>query len=111
MKARIHAKDGDFPEARQAIKEYTLKNKNDPLAQEVLIGVTEAELAAKKASQAMRASLWTACEEAASTALLTASHSIGLRQQRADCALAAGNIESAAGDLTYVDTYFFANSL
>ena len=102
MKARIHAKEGNFAEARDSLKEYTTKNKNDPAAQEILISVTEAELAAKKASQAMRAQLWTACEEAASTALLTASHSVGLRQQRADCALAAGNIESAAGDLTCV---------
>lgn len=104
MKARIYAREGEFALARESIKHYTAKGQSqaDPAAQEVLIGVTEAELAGKKAGQAMRAKLWTACEEAASTALQTASHSVGLRQLRADCALAAGNVESAAGDLTCV---------
>ncbi|CCM03872.1 uncharacterized protein FIBRA_06023 [Fibroporia radiculosa] len=99
MKARILAKEGRFPLAREAIKRYTSDIK-DQEAQEVLFGISEGELAAKKAGQALRAKLWTACEEAALTALQTASHSAELRQQRADCALAAGDIESSIGDLT-----------
>ncbi|KAL6298802.1 hypothetical protein BKA93DRAFT_809515 [Sparassis latifolia] len=99
MKARIYAEDGNFAQARDSIKKYTAKVK-DTSAQEVLFSISEAELAAKKAGQAMRAKLWTACVEAASTALQTASHSIELRQQRADCAVAAGDIEGAVGDLT-----------
>ncbi|OSX60668.1 hypothetical protein POSPLADRAFT_1070782 [Postia placenta MAD-698-R-SB12] len=99
MKARILAKEGRFTEARDAIKRYT-SNVKDQDAQEVLYSISEGELAAKKVSQTMRAKLWTACEEAALTALKTASHSAELRQQRADCAIAAGNIESAVGDLT-----------
>ena len=100
MKARIHAKDGRFPEARAALKRYNSKVTDDPEVREVLFGVSEAELAAKKARQAMRAKLWQACVEATSTALHTASHSIELRQQRVNCAIAAGDIESAVGDMT-----------
>ncbi|KAI0686419.1 hypothetical protein BC835DRAFT_1288087 [Cytidiella melzeri] len=100
MKARIHAKDGQFPAAREAIKNYTGKVKDDPAVRELLFGVSEAEMAAKKAQQAMRAKLWQACVEASSTALQTASHSVPLRRQRSDCAIAAGDVESAVGDLT-----------
>lgn len=100
MKARIHAKDGRFPAAREAIKRYNSKVKDDPAVREVLFGVSEAEMAAKKATQAQKAMLWQACVEASSTALHTASHSIELRQQRANCAIAAGDIEGAVGDLT-----------
>ncbi|KAI0337169.1 TPR-like protein [Trametopsis cervina] len=100
MTARIHAKDGQFSAAREAIKKYNSKVKDDPAVREILFGVSEAEMAAKKAHQAMRANLWNACVEASSTALQTASHSVPLRQQRADCAVAAGDVESAVGDLT-----------
>ncbi|KAH8105446.1 hypothetical protein BXZ70DRAFT_1070055 [Cristinia sonorae] len=100
MKARIHAKDGHFSAAREAIKAYTTKFKNDQSIQEVLLTVSEGELAAKKAKQAMKAKLWQACVEAASTALGAASHSIDIRQLRADCAIASGDIEGAVGDLT-----------
>ncbi|OCH93226.1 hypothetical protein OBBRIDRAFT_790394 [Obba rivulosa] len=106
MKARIHTKDGNFVEARDAVKKYTAKKK-DQAAQEMLYSISEAEMSAKKAAQAMRAQLWTACVEAASTALQIASHSVELRQQRAHCALAAGDIEGAVGDLsrlTYLTT-------
>lgn len=100
MKARIHAKDGHFSAAREAIKKYSSRVKTDTNIQEVLLSVSEGELAAKKAKQAMRAKLWQACVEAASTALGQASHSTDLRQLRADCAIASGDIEGAVGDLT-----------
>ncbi|EPS99721.1 hypothetical protein FOMPIDRAFT_1147106 [Fomitopsis schrenkii] len=99
MKARILAKEGRWAEAREAIKKYMAKNK-DADSQEVLYSISEGEMSAKKAGQAMKAKLWNACVEAASTALLTASHSADLRQQRADCSLAAGDVEAAIGDLT-----------
>ncbi|EMD31819.1 hypothetical protein CERSUDRAFT_119389 [Gelatoporia subvermispora B] len=106
MKARIHTKDGHFNEARDAVKLYTTKT-NDQAAQEIIYSISDAEILAKKTTQAMRAQLWTACVETASTALQTASHSVELRQQRAHCALAAGDIEGAVGDLnrlTYLTT-------
>lgn len=102
MKARIHAKDGHFPAARESLKRYSSKGaaKDDPAVREILFGVSEAEMAAKKAIQALKARLWQACVEASSTALHTASHSLELRTQRANCAIAAGDIEGAVGDLT-----------
>ncbi|KAI0786545.1 hypothetical protein C8Q75DRAFT_799705 [Abortiporus biennis] len=100
MKARIYTKEGDFPAARDAIKKYSLKNKTDSTVQEILMSISEAEMASKKAKQAMRAKLWTACAESASTALATASHSIELRQLRVDCSIASTDVEGAVGDLT-----------
>lgn len=100
MKARIHAKDGHFSAAREAIKKYSGRVKTDQNIQEVLLNVSEGEVAAKKAKQAMKAKLWQACVDAATTALGAASHSTDLRQLRADCAIASGDIEGAVGDLT-----------
>ena len=103
MKARIHAKDGNWTEAKESLESYKSNSKgDDPSANELTSKVTEGAAAHKKASKAARAKLWTACEEAASTALSVASHSIEIRQQRAECSLAAGDIEMAVGDLTYV---------
>ncbi|KAF7789082.1 hypothetical protein EIP86_000015 [Pleurotus ostreatoroseus] len=100
MKARIHAKDGHFTAAKDSLKRYGVAVQDDPAVRELLFGISEAEMAAKKASQAVKAMLWQACVEATSTALLTASHSTELREQRANCAIAAGDIESAVADLT-----------
>ncbi|KAI0075431.1 DnaJ-domain-containing protein [Panus rudis PR-1116 ss-1] len=100
MKARIHARDGNFVSAKEEIKKYNAKVKRDPAVQEILMSVSEGEIAARKANQAKKAKLWTACVEAASTAIATATHSLDLRQLRAECALASGDIESAVGDLT-----------
>jgi len=103
MKARIHAKDGNWTEAKGSLESYksSSKNENTPV-KELNSQITEGEAAHKKAMQAARAKLWTACEEAASTALSVASHSLEIRQQRAECSLAAGDLEMAVGDLTYV---------
>jgi DnaJ family protein C protein 3 len=102
MKAKIHTKDGRWTEARQALDGYSAKVKNDASAVDLLASITEGETAAKKVVQAQNAQLWTACTEAASQALKTASHSLEIRQQRAECALAAGDFEGAVGDLTLV---------
>lgn len=100
MKARIYARDGHFPAARDALKRYTAKVQDDSAVKEILFGVSEAEMAVKKAAQAVKAKLWQACVEASTTALQTASHSTELREQRANCAIAAGDIEGSVGDLT-----------
>ena len=100
MKARMYAKDGSWKEARDSLKQYTSKVRDDNAAKELLNSITEGEMAAKKTQQAHRAKLWTACEEASSAALSVASHSIEIRQQRAECSLAAGDLEMAVGDLT-----------
>lgn len=103
MKARIYAKDGNWTEAKESLESYKSNSKgDDPSVNELTSQITEGEASHKTATKAARAKLWTACEEAASTALSVASHSIEIRQQRAECSLAAGDIEMAVGDLTYV---------
>ncbi|KDQ52052.1 hypothetical protein JAAARDRAFT_184645 [Jaapia argillacea MUCL 33604] len=101
IKARTFALAGQWSEARASLSQYTKgKKKDDPEAMEVMFGVSESEQAEKKARQAKRASLWTLCEEEASTALRTAMHSVELRHLRVDCSLRAGDVEGAVGDLT-----------
>jgi|ERR1700722_5968003 len=102
MKAKIYAKDGRWTEAREALKVYSAKVKDDESANALLSSISEGETAAKKAVQAQKAQLWTACTDATSQALKTASHSVDIRQQRAECALASGDLEGAVADLTQV---------
>ena len=103
MKARIHAKDGNWTEAKDSLELYKSNSKSENSSvKELDSQIIEGEAAHKKATQAARAKLWTACEEAASTALSVASNSVEIRQQRAECSLAAGDLEMAVGDLTYV---------
>jgi DnaJ family protein C protein 3 len=99
MKAKIHAKEGRWADAREALKHYQAKN--DLIARELILDVADGEAAARKAIQAQKAKLWTACEESATQGLRVASHSVALRQQRANCALAAGDFEEAVADLRY----------
>lgn len=105
MKAKIHAKEGHWADAREALKHYQAKN--DPIARELLLDVADGEAAARKAAQAQKAKLWTACEESATQGLRVASYSLALRQQRANCALAAGDFEEAVGDLRYLLVVLF----
>ena len=106
MKARIHAKGGNWTEAKESLELYKSNPKSESSSfKELDSQITEGEAAHKKATQAARAKLWTACEEAASTALAVAAHSLEIRQQRAECSLAAGDLEMAVGDLTYVQRY------
>ena len=103
MKARIHTKGGNWTEAKQSLELYKSNPKSESSSfKELDSQITEGEAAHKKATQAARAKLWTACEESASTALAVAAHSLEIRQQRAECSLAAGDLEMAVGDLTYV---------
>ncbi|KAG9219635.1 hypothetical protein CCMSSC00406_0006043 [Pleurotus cornucopiae] len=99
MKARIHTKDGHFADARTALKYYA-KAKADSTADELLNDINFGEQAAKKTAQAKKAQLWTACTESATEALRIASHSIEIRQQRVECAMAVGDLEGAVGDMT-----------
>ncbi|EJD42377.1 hypothetical protein AURDEDRAFT_115037 [Auricularia subglabra TFB-10046 SS5] len=100
MKGKIFAREGRWPEARDALKSYTAKIKTDRNAGDLLFGVSEGEVASKKAVAAQAAKDWPACVEQATAALHTATHSVSLRQLRADCALASGDVEQAAADLT-----------
>ena len=99
MKGRIHAREGNWPAARDALKKYTSRVKNDASAGDLLFEVAEGEAAEKKAIQGKRSGNYDVCIAAASEALRIASHSVELRELRADCALAAGDIQQAVGDL------------
>lgn len=65
-----------------------------------MFAVSEGEVATKKAATAQNAGQWDACVEATTAAIQTASYSFTLRRQRADCALAGGDLEQAVADLT-----------
>lgn len=100
MKAKVHAKEGRWSEARESLDRFSAKVKNDNDATALMLDIADGQAAARKVLQAAKAKLWTACEEAATEALRTASHSVTIRQQRAYCAIAAGDFEQAVGDLT-----------
>ncbi|KAF8582449.1 TPR-like protein [Ramaria rubella] len=99
-KGKIFAKEARWTEARDMMKTYSRKHAGDREAGDLLFGVSEGEVTSKKAYQAQRAKHWGVCIEESSKALQTATHSASLRQLRADCALAQGDIEQTVGDLT-----------
>ncbi|KAE9396733.1 hypothetical protein BT96DRAFT_1021239 [Gymnopus androsaceus JB14] len=106
MKARIYAKEGEFALVRSSLGSYTSSLSSqgrpaDPVATELLESVNEAEKLLEKARKEKKAQLWTACAESCSSIIRgTASHSIEVRVMRAECQLAAGDIEGSVGDLT-----------
>ncbi|KAG0698939.1 hypothetical protein DFH29DRAFT_990946 [Suillus ampliporus] len=100
MMAKIHTKDGDWARAKELLGTYNMKVTGDQAANDMLHDIKEAETAASKAVKARRAQLWTVCSEAATQALRVASHSSELRQTRADCNLASGDVQGAVLDLT-----------
>jgi len=107
QKARIFTKEGDFASARHSLSQY-LKAKNgvrDAEAEELEKDITEGDEMREKTKKERGAQLWTSCVETASQALRVASHSTEIRNWRAECALAAGDAESAVGDLRYVVLY------
>jgi DnaJ family protein C protein 3 len=103
--ARLFAKAGDFADARSSVRAYTAlasAGTGDRDAQELLVRLTDAEAAWAQAERARKAGLWTACVEAANTALSVSSHSPEIRGTRAECGIAGGNIELGVSDLSYV---------
>lgn len=106
MKARIYAKEGEFPLVRSSLDSYTSSLTSqgrpvDPVAKELLQAVDESEKLLEKARKEKKAQLWTACAESCSSIIRgTASHSIEVRVMRAECQLAAGDVEGSVGDLT-----------
>ncbi|KAF8890442.1 hypothetical protein BD779DRAFT_1622562 [Infundibulicybe gibba] len=103
MKARIHAKDGQFPLAREALRFY-LKSKASTTdagaGAELASEIEEGAKMKAKTEKERQSQLWTACVESATMTLRYASHDIEIRQIRAECALASEDIEGAVGDMT-----------
>lgn len=100
MKARIHTREGNFVQAREALRLYVKSKGRTEEAAELERDIEHgAELEAKMEKE-RGAELWNACLDSASNALRIAGYSIDLRSVRAECALAAGDVESVVGDLT-----------
>ena len=108
MKTRIYIKDGHFASARASLSFYIKAKGMDKEAEELNVEITEGERLKEKSDKERKAQLWNACIETASEALRVASHSVEIRSWRAECALAAGDVESSVGDLTWV-VYFSIN--
>ncbi|KAH8827032.1 hypothetical protein DL96DRAFT_1228128 [Flagelloscypha sp. PMI_526] len=100
MIARINARDGHFDAARDSLAAYSKTNKGSTETAALLVDIDEAEKATTNTWGTRDAQLWSACVENASQALKIASHSIEIRQTRAECALASGDVEGAVGDFT-----------
>jgi DnaJ family protein C protein 3 len=103
MSAKIHARDGHWSDARNALDSHSSSHrsaKGDEGVKELRDDVEEAEKSEKQAKREMQAQLWTACYESATRALRVGAYAVGIRGMRAECALRAGDVESAVGDLS-----------
>lgn len=100
MKARIYTRDGHFSLAKTSLTAYIKAKGKDKEAEELEADIKEGERLKDKAEKERQAELWNACVESASQALRVASHSLEIRTWRAECSLAAGDVESSVGDLT-----------
>jgi len=102
MKARIYSREGHFSLAKTSLASYVKAKGKDKETEELEADILEGEKMKSKTEKERNAELWNACVESASQTLRIASHSIEVRTWRAECSLAAGDIESTVGDLTCV---------
>ncbi len=100
MKARIYVREGHFDLARPSLKLYVKAKSKDKEAEELEKEITDGEALPAKLEKERKSQLWNACTESASALLSTASHSVTVRTWRAECAFAAGDLESSVGDLS-----------
>lgn len=111
MQARIHLKEGSYPEAREALASYAtarssgdMKKTIDELEKEI----NDAEKMTQRAEKEHKSELWAACVESSTEALRNSAWNIKMRETRVECQLRSGDIEGAVGDLTYaVPSDFF----
>lgn len=95
MMGRIYLKEGRWDAVKDALGAQTGSE-----AQQILADARETEKLAKRMALERKSELWTACVETAGQVLKTASHAVGVRESRAECALSSGDVEGAVGDLT-----------
>ena len=100
MKARIHIRDGHFTLAKASLALYIKSKGRDKDAGDVERDIEEGDKLRSKALKERNAELWNACVDSASQALRISSHSVEIRTWRAECSLAAGDVEGSMGDLT-----------
>ena len=94
---KIKGRSGDWTAARE---QYLLA-KRKPDSDE-LVALEEAAGAETLATAADKAGNWEECVSQASTAILVASRSLSLREMRARCRFARGEVAGAIGDLQHV---------
>jgi DnaJ homolog subfamily C member 3 len=99
MSAKIHARDGHWSEARKSLDSHKHAT-TDKGVQDLRLSVDEGEKSEHQAKKEMQAQLWTACYESATRTLRVGAYAVGVREMRSECALRAGDIESAVGDLS-----------
>ena len=111
LQAKIHAKEGEFTLAREALDTYlsnsqhSEKDKRDlHEANTLLSSLTSASTASHRAHQSHKARLYTACVQYATDALSLATHSRNLRELRAECEVESGELEAGVGDLMFVSS-------
>ncbi|CDS03904.1 hypothetical protein LRAMOSA06859 [Lichtheimia ramosa] len=100
QRARIYAKEGDFELAKKDLEKYLESHPKDTEATTLLQDVTEAATAMKSAEKAKEANQFDECIQFTSTVTSIAPQLARVRQLRARCHIAKGEIEEAAGDLT-----------
>lgn len=96
IRAKIHSREGAWEEA---LKSLAALPKGYANVEELKEDVVEGKHAESQAKKEMAAQLWTACYESSTRALRVGAYSIAVREMRAECALRAGDIESAVGDM------------
>ncbi|KAG6030182.1 hypothetical protein E4U41_000161 [Claviceps citrina] len=95
--AKIKSKSADWEGARV---EYVLAKKDQDSPE--ILGLTEAQGAAERATAAEGAKSWDECIHHAGTAILVASRAASLRELRSHCRFERGEIEEAMSDLHHV---------
>ena len=118
LQARIHAKEGEFTLAREALDtylsnfQYSEKDKQDiHEANTLLSSLTSASTASHRTQQSHKARLYTACVQYATDALSLATHSRNLRELRAECEVESGELEAGVGDLMFISFFLFIISI
>ncbi|CAK7245897.1 MAG: hypothetical protein STHCBS139747_007502 [Sporothrix thermara] len=94
IKQRVADWDGAREQLRQA------KGAQD--VQDLLIALDDAEKAAKAAEMAEASGNWEDCVNQASVAIMVATRAASIRNMRARCRFARGEVEEGVGDLQHV---------
>ncbi|KAI8141624.1 hypothetical protein BJV82DRAFT_618496 [Fennellomyces sp. T-0311] len=100
QRARIYAKEGDFALAKADLQKYLKTHPTDEEAKLLLQSVINADSTLQAAEKAYSKEKYDECIQHASDVITTAPQLTRLRLLRANCHIAKGEIEEAAGDLT-----------
>lgn len=105
IKSQIHTKDGHFLKAKQSLQQFISirradsEGKHDIRVSQLLSDISQGEILAENVARERDCRLWDACIRSADAALEIASHSIALREARAECSLAVGDFSGTMTDL------------